>query len=100
MMGAEVTGATMGIVGMGDIGYKIAQRGRGFEMKILYHNRRRRKVSGLASHLCLLLFWGMFYLDVFLMYIINGLVYEDHPVSKAEVSTLSHKAAASTRLTT
>ncbi|CAF99343.1 unnamed protein product, partial [Tetraodon nigroviridis] len=45
MMGVDVTGSTMGIVGMGDIGYKIAQRGRGFEMKILYHNRRRRKVS-------------------------------------------------------
>lgn len=44
MMGVDVTGSTMGIVGMGDIGYKIAQRGRGFEMKILYHNRRRRKV--------------------------------------------------------
>lgn len=45
LMGVEVTGSTMGIVGMGDIGYKIAQRGRGFEMKILYHNRRRREVS-------------------------------------------------------
>lgn len=45
LMGVEVTGSTMGIVGMGDIGYKIAQRGRGFEMKILYHNRRRRSVK-------------------------------------------------------
>lgn len=41
-MGQEVTGATLGIVGMGGIGYKIAQRARAFEMKILYHNRRRR----------------------------------------------------------
>ncbi|CAH2284547.1 glyoxylate reductase hydroxypyruvate reductase-like [Pelobates cultripes] len=38
----EVTGATLGIVGMGRIGYKIAQRARGFEMKILYYNRNRR----------------------------------------------------------
>ncbi|XP_029701311.1 uncharacterized protein isoform X3 [Takifugu rubripes] len=45
MMGVDVTGSTMGIVGMGDIGYKIAQRGRGFEMKILYYNRRRRNVK-------------------------------------------------------
>lgn len=43
MMGVDVTGSTMGIVGMGDIGYKVAQRGRGFDMKILYHNRRRRQ---------------------------------------------------------
>lgn len=41
-MGAEVTGATLGIIGMGHIGLKIAQRGRGFDMKILYHNRNRR----------------------------------------------------------
>lgn len=42
MMGVEVSGSTMGIIGMGDIGYKIAKRGRGFDMKILYHNRNRR----------------------------------------------------------
>jgi len=41
-MGVEVSGATLGIVGMGDVGYKIAQRSLGFEMKVLYHNRTRR----------------------------------------------------------
>lgn len=41
-MGQEVTGATLGIVGMGSIGYRIAQRAQAFDMKILYHNRRRR----------------------------------------------------------
>ncbi|XP_048461978.1 probable 2-ketogluconate reductase isoform X2 [Rhincodon typus] len=40
--GAEVTGATLGIIGMGRIGYKVAQRAKGFDMKILYHNRNRR----------------------------------------------------------
>ncbi|XP_019957489.1 probable 2-ketogluconate reductase isoform X2 [Paralichthys olivaceus] len=45
MMGFEVTGATLGIIGMGDIGYKIAQRSKGFDMKILYHNRNRRSVE-------------------------------------------------------
>ncbi|KAF6072939.1 hypothetical protein HJG60_010000 [Phyllostomus discolor] len=44
-MGQEVTGATLGIVGMGRIGYKVAQRARAFDMKILYHNRRRRKLE-------------------------------------------------------
>uniref|UniRef100_A0A667XSP2 Glyoxylate reductase/hydroxypyruvate reductase n=1 Tax=Myripristis murdjan TaxID=586833 RepID=A0A667XSP2_9TELE len=39
------TGSTLGIIGMGHIGYKIAQRGKGFEMKILYHNRNRRAVG-------------------------------------------------------
>lgn len=41
-LGQEVTGATLGIVGMGRIGYKVAQRARAFEMKILYHNRKCR----------------------------------------------------------
>ncbi|KAM5222159.1 putative 2-ketogluconate reductase [Ctenodactylus gundi] len=44
-MGQEVSGATLGIVGMGTIGYKIAQRAKAFEMKILYHNRNRRKLE-------------------------------------------------------
>eukprot|EP00062_Callorhinchus_milii_P027194 gi/632990201/ref/XP_007884057.1/ PREDICTED: glyoxylate reductase/hydroxypyruvate reductase-like [Callorhinchus milii] len=41
-VGVEVTGATLGIIGMGRIGYKVAQRAKGFDMKILYHNRNRR----------------------------------------------------------
>ncbi|XP_072267665.1 glyoxylate/hydroxypyruvate reductase B-like isoform X1 [Pyxicephalus adspersus] len=38
----DITGTTLGIIGMGRIGYKIAQRAKAFEMKILYHNRRQR----------------------------------------------------------
>ncbi|XP_063779364.1 glyoxylate/hydroxypyruvate reductase B-like isoform X1 [Pseudophryne corroboree] len=38
----DITGNTLGIVGMGRIGYKIAQRAKAFEMKILYYNRHRR----------------------------------------------------------
>ncbi|KAM8840349.1 putative 2-ketogluconate reductase isoform 1-T1 [Spinachia spinachia] len=45
LMGIEVTGSTMGIIGMGHIGCKIAQRGKGFDMRILYHNRTRRSVE-------------------------------------------------------
>ncbi|XP_029023888.1 probable 2-ketogluconate reductase isoform X2 [Betta splendens] len=45
LLGVEVTGSTLGIIGMGDIGYKIAQRSKGFDMKILYHNRKRRSVE-------------------------------------------------------
>lgn len=42
LMGVEVTRATLGIIGMGEIGYKIAQRSKGFEMKVMYHKRTRR----------------------------------------------------------
>jgi len=41
MMGAMVTGASLGIVGMGRIGQAMAHKAYyGFGMKILYHNRR------------------------------------------------------------
>lgn len=38
-LGADVHGATLGIVGMGRIGSAIARRARGFSMKVLYCNR-------------------------------------------------------------
>jgi gluconate 2-dehydrogenase len=42
MLGADVHGATLGILGMGRIGQAIARRGHhGFGMKVLYHNRSR-----------------------------------------------------------
>lgn len=37
MLGQEVHGATLGIVGLGRIGYAVAQRAQGFGMRILYH---------------------------------------------------------------
>lgn len=40
-LGADVYGTTLGIVGMGRIGSAVARRARGFEMKVLYHNRSR-----------------------------------------------------------
>ncbi|XP_072303962.1 probable 2-ketogluconate reductase isoform X2 [Eucyclogobius newberryi] len=49
LMGVEVTGSTLGIIGMGEVGYKIAQRSKGFDMKILYHNRSRRSLEDEAA---------------------------------------------------
>jgi glyoxylate reductase len=42
MLGCEVHGSTLGIVGLGRIGRQVARRARGFDMAVLYHNRRRR----------------------------------------------------------
>jgi glyoxylate reductase len=42
MLGREIHHATLGILGLGRIGWQIARRARGFDMTILYHNRRRR----------------------------------------------------------
>lgn len=42
LIGQDVHGATLGIIGMGRIGQAIARRGAlGFGMKVLYHNRSR-----------------------------------------------------------
>ena len=42
MHGREVHSSTVGIIGMGNIGREIAKRARGFDMRIVYHNRRQR----------------------------------------------------------
>jgi glyoxylate reductase len=38
-LGADVTGATLGIIGLGRIGQAVARRARGFDMNVLYWNR-------------------------------------------------------------
>lgn len=43
--GHEVHGATLGIIGMGSIGKEVARRARGFDMPVLYHNRRRNAAA-------------------------------------------------------
>jgi glyoxylate reductase len=45
MIGYEVSGSTLGIVGLGRIGKQVAKRARAFDMKILYHNRRRDEAA-------------------------------------------------------
>lgn len=40
--GMDVGGATLGIIGMGRIGEAVARRAKGFNMRILYHNRTRK----------------------------------------------------------
>ena len=44
-LGRDVTGKTLGIIGLGQIGKAVALRAKGFTMRILYHNRKRIDVS-------------------------------------------------------
>jgi glyoxylate reductase len=39
MLGADISGATLGIIGFGRIGRALAQRARGFGMRVIYWNR-------------------------------------------------------------
>ena len=42
LLGPDVAGATLGIVGLGRIGQAVVQRAQGFQMRILYHDIQRR----------------------------------------------------------
>ncbi len=44
-LGADLHGATLGIIGMGRIGQAIARRALGFSMRVLYHNRTQLDVA-------------------------------------------------------
>lgn len=39
LLGSDVHGATLGIVGLGAIGAAMARRARGFDMRVIYHSR-------------------------------------------------------------
>lgn len=40
LAGQDIYGATLGIVGMGRIGQSVARRAQGFQMNVIYHNRK------------------------------------------------------------
>jgi glyoxylate reductase len=43
LLGSDIHGATLGLIGMGRIGQAVARRASGFNMKIQYHSRNRNK---------------------------------------------------------
>jgi glyoxylate reductase len=45
LAGTDIHHKTIGLVGMGKIGEAVARRASGFDMKILYHNRKRKPAS-------------------------------------------------------
>ncbi|MGB0684293.1 MAG: 2-hydroxyacid dehydrogenase [Magnetovibrionaceae bacterium] len=53
MVGTQITGKRLGIVGMGRVGQVLADRARGFDMEIHYHNRsplEAGKAKGATYH--------------------------------------------------
>lgn len=49
MLGTDVSGRTLGIIGMGRIGQAVAQRATGFNMRIRYTSRTSRALGWLSS---------------------------------------------------
>ncbi len=49
MVGHDVSGKRLGIVGLGRIGLAVARRARAFNMEIHYHNRHRRALEDEAG---------------------------------------------------
>jgi glyoxylate reductase len=49
MLGEDVSGATIGIIGLGRIGKAVARRAAGFGMRILYHSRRPDPEAGVVG---------------------------------------------------
>lgn len=47
LLGAEVSGKTLGIIGMGRIGQAVAHRAVGFRMPVRYHTRQTQATSSL-----------------------------------------------------
>jgi glyoxylate reductase len=46
LLGLDVSGRTLGLIGMGRIGRAVAQRAAGFDMQVLYHTRHPVKDVG------------------------------------------------------
>jgi D-3-phosphoglycerate dehydrogenase len=48
-IGYQIAGKTVGLVGFGNIGRKVAQRLRGFDCRVVYHDARRADVATEAA---------------------------------------------------
>lgn len=47
-MGFELKGKTLGIIGLGNIGSRVAELAQGIGMKVIAYNRSSRKIKGIA----------------------------------------------------
>ncbi|HHW02634.1 MAG TPA: D-glycerate dehydrogenase [Thermoanaerobacterales bacterium] len=43
MLGQDLYGATLGLIGLGRIGYAVAKRAKGFDMNVIYYSNHRKE---------------------------------------------------------
>ncbi|MEM6302167.1 MAG: D-glycerate dehydrogenase [Pseudomonadota bacterium] len=48
-VGKDVAGATLGIIGLGEVGKAVSRRAKGFGMRVLGWNHREKSVAGIES---------------------------------------------------
>ncbi len=51
LLGIDVFGSTLGIIGMGRIGYAVAQRAVGFNMRVLYYSHSETELTKAADRI-------------------------------------------------
>ncbi|MFW9835468.1 MAG: 2-hydroxyacid dehydrogenase [Candidatus Thorarchaeota archaeon] len=51
LLGTDIHGATLGIIGMGRIGQAVAKRAQGFNMRVLYHTRSQNEETKVIEDL-------------------------------------------------
>ena len=49
MLGTDVHGKTLGILGLGRIGYAVLKRASGFDMNVIYNSRTQKSLNGYVS---------------------------------------------------
>ena len=49
LLGADLVGATLGIIGFGRIGQAVAKRAQGFDLRVIYHDPTAQPAFGAAS---------------------------------------------------
>jgi len=49
MLGTEITGKTLGIIGMGRIGQAVAKRSLGFDMNVQYYGRSKKSLGDIGD---------------------------------------------------
>jgi len=92
LCGADIYGATLGIIGMGRIGQAVAKRARGFEIKVLYYDCTRHPESEKAWNASYVGFNELLETSDFISLHANLTKENHHLISKDQLSRMKSTA--------